>query len=151
MQMVYEAPTITYHGDVATLTQSELLHLGASGVRFAATFANSIVVPQSPGEGATTTTVVPDGGGGAGGPVVPQDVSPGGPSDVTDTVGGGNAPAGGAPSGGGASPGGGSGAAPAAAGGGNLPFTGFAVMFVAGAGAAVGSAGMALRRFARRL
>jgi hypothetical protein len=121
----YEPPAVTFHGRVDELTGSTSAMVGARVVRFAAAFATSLHVPV-PSSGDVST------GTGSGG------TPPGAP--------GGGGAGGGLP-GGGAAPGGGAGGG---GGGGKLPFTGLAVIAVSGAGAALASAGAALRRFVRR-
>jgi hypothetical protein len=143
----YTAPTVTYKGTVADITQSHHLALGAKAVTFAVAFAAStgtqvvapggsetITVPGSSQPGATPGTVTP-------GTTV---TSPGQVTDIVQNPGGGTGgvtgSAGGSPS-----------AATGAGGSGKeLPFTGFAVVGVAGVGAALASAGTVLRRIARR-
>jgi hypothetical protein len=122
----YRPPTVTFHGRVGELTGSHGLVVGSQALRFGAAFASSLGAP------------------GAG-------VGNGGSQGVRDV-----ALTGGAPGGGGGATGGGptGGAAAGAGGGGHgggkLPFTGLAVIGVAGVGAALSSAGAALRRLARR-
>lgn len=156
----YEPPQITYHGNVAELTLSHHLVVGSKVVGLATSFAASTVnngggggagvVPSGP----ETLTQVPTGGGGSGpitntvqGPVTTVR----GPSTTVHEIHsvGGVGAAGGTPGGGGV----GDVQHTAAAGGGGgkeLPFTGLAVVTVAGVGAALASAGSVLRRVARR-
>jgi hypothetical protein len=148
----YSAPTVTHHGTVADLTLSHHLVIGAKAVNFAAAFAAStgagVVAPAGP-----ETITVPGPTGGAG-------TSPGAANtitNITNTPGGGTGTVGthvgNAP---GAGTGGISGSGPGTSGGGSggggktLPFTGLAVIGVAGVGAALASAGGVLRRVTRR-
>jgi hypothetical protein len=138
----YTPPTITDYGRVGAVTLSNSVHFGVS---LAQTFAAS-VVPQSGGGGNTGTlpgseTVVPGPGsttgsapGGAANPIVNHGGSGTSPGSVTSVPGSGS---------------GGSGAG-GATGGGKLPFTGMPALYLAGAGAALVSAGEAARRFSRR-
>jgi hypothetical protein len=153
---------VTYHGTVAELTRTQDLSSGGQILAFAAAFANSMTQQPGPTGGS--------GGGGGGETLVPQQPDSGnlpgdatGPPTGTETIsqpgggpGSGNLPAGG-DSGGGSLPtgaeGGNGGDPVATAGGGDegrLPYTGLAVIGVAGVGAALASAGAVMRRIAGR-
>jgi hypothetical protein len=140
----YQPPTITDYGRVGAVTLSNSVHFG---VTLAQTFAASVVPTSSGGGGnnvtetlPTTNTVVPGPGTGSA------------PGSTTNTIinnpGSGTSPSTvtSVPSGGG----GGSQPAGTAGGGGKLPFTGMPVLYLAGAGAALVSAGEAVRRVSRR-
>jgi hypothetical protein len=146
----YCSPRLTYHGRVEELTLSEHHELGVHAFQMAAAFGSSVIATQTTPSGSGTQNV-PQGGGGGGG--VPGATAP---LDTTGSV-----PTGG---GGGSVPGGtinetipsdttastpvlAAGEAPSS---GRLPFTGFAVALVAGAGLAAASGGAALRRLTRR-
>ena len=136
----YTPPSVTYHGTVAELTRTQDLSSGGQVLAFAAAFANSLTQPPPGGGGG--------GGGGGGAPLVPEGPSgtggagaSGGPTGAETISQSGGPAAGGGPTGGGGGGGGG---------GGRLPFTGLAVIGVAGVGAALASAGAVLRRVAGR-
>jgi hypothetical protein len=138
----YAAPTLTHHGTVADLTLAHHLVLGTKAVQFAAAFAASTgpnvvgtpteTVTTLPGAaqnvtspGGATTHIVNTPGAGTGGRNITNVVNPGG--NAAAGVHGG-----------------------AGAGGKELPFTGLAILGVAGVGAALSSAGLMLRRLTGR-
>jgi hypothetical protein len=152
----YKPPTVSYHGRVGEVTLSHSVLIGASLAKAVAT--SLVGQPNAPGAGGETVVTVPGGGTNT----VTHTIT----NNTTHTVtnhtvtnhtttiqspGGGNSP-------GSASGGGGGGSNPAGAGeaaaakhsGGKLPFTGMAVVYVAGAGAALATAGETVRRFTRR-
>jgi hypothetical protein len=143
-QSSYRPPSVTYHGRVGELTLSHSLLIGARAARFAASFASSLHSTHTAGDGRSavlgatqgnaprTPSALPTGASGHRSPGG-QDVLAGDPSNSLGAGGGGGA--------GGSSRGGA---------GGKLPFTGLAVLAVSGAGAALVSAGTAIRRLTRR-
>ena len=148
-QSSYRPPSVTYHGRVGELTLSHTLLVGARAARFAASFASSLHSTHTAGDGSSavlgatqsggtgTPPAVPTAGSGHGSPAA-QHVLAGEPSSSLSDPGG--------ASGGGQ----GSGASGGGGGGGKLPFTGLAILAVSGAGAALVSAGTAIRRVTRR-
>jgi hypothetical protein len=152
----YTPPSVTYHGRVGELTLSHGLLVGAQAVRFAASFASSLNSMHTTGRGGSTVLGahpaaggahggVPDPGFGGGG-------SPSGSAEGTQLLNGDPAAAGtsGAGTGGGSAPGAGGSGSGGGGGGAKLPFTGLAVLAVSGVGAALASAGVAIRRFTGR-
>jgi hypothetical protein len=140
----YEPPTVTDYGRVGAVTLSNSVHFGIS---LAQTFATSVVPTSSGGGGNNVTATLP-----ATNTVVPGPGTGSAPGAATNTIINHPGTSGTSPSTVTSVPSGGSGSGPAAAtgGGGKLPFTGLPVLYVAGAGAALVSAGEAVRRAARR-
>jgi hypothetical protein len=164
----YAKPEIQDHGSLSDVTESTTLYVVGQAVRLSVGFAGSILVPPDnpPGPGPG-----PDGGPGPGpGPPDIPDVpdvpdipdGPDGPDSPPDGPSGGNGGNGGngdggvttivdqEPAGGGSGDGGSGGAGGGAGGSGGLPFTGYAVVLVAGIGAALASVGARARRAAGR-
>lgn len=148
----YSRPRVTDHGSLVALTADfDANFVGSvAKVVLMAQVSMPLVTPGDDGSFVPSGDVIPDDGSGG---------------TVPDTTPGGGGGGGGVPSvpgsdGGGASPGGGEGGggtAPAGGGvavaadqGGKLPFTGYAVLVVAGVGAAFTSTGVAVRAALRR-
>lgn len=151
----YSPPSITDHGSLVDLTADFDLTFVGSVAKVVSLAAVSPAVgglipggetpnPSGPGGGAETVNVLSGGGSGGGGS---PDLTGDGPTVRGDA--GAGAPGPSAPGGAGDVAGAGAGGG-GGSGGGNLPFTGFYVTASAAAGAALTTAGVALRSKLRR-
>jgi hypothetical protein len=141
----YRPPTVTHHGRVGEVTLSHTVVFGASLARALASSLVGTTTTVGGGSPGTNTVVqVPAGGNVPGGDTVTHTIT----NHVTNAPGSGTSP--GAATGAGPGSSGAGNAAGAAGSGHKLPFTGFAVVYLAGAGAAMASTGAVLRRVVRR-
>ena len=161
----YSPPAVTYHGRVDELTLGDSLELGVHTFQMAAAFTTSVIATNQPNDPGTPVTPSDTGGnlpgsssggnvpGGststpsAEGGLLPTGDSSGPSGEVTDAVGNGTS--------GGTTPiadvaGSDTAGVATTSGSGKLPFTGFAVVLVAGVGAAAASGGAVLRRYTGR-
>jgi hypothetical protein len=138
----YEKPEILERGTLAGLTASSTLYAGAQVLKLSAGFAASVVGPPTPSPGPGDIPLPgPDGGPGI--PDIPD--TPGEPDGAPGSLTAVGGDGGGSPGGGGAGEPRGGGSS-----GGELPFTGYAAMMVAGVGALLAATGGRLRRALRR-
>jgi hypothetical protein len=146
VETAYRPPTVTHHGRVGEVTLSHTVVFGASLARAVASSLMGTTTPVGGGStpGGDTVVQVPAGGNVPGGNTVTHTIT----NHVTNSPGSGASPAAG--TGVGPGSGGGGNTAGAAGSGHKLPFTGFAVVYLAGAGAAMASTGAVLRRVVRR-